>query len=107
VVDAEADDAARGKGLTQPGCCLDAGYAAGHAHVHDHDIGRELPGQEDGGVACGGLADDFGTVPLKKLNHALPQEGVIVGDHNPKARQRAWCCVVMSGAFVHVACQKM
>src|SRR5579884_130930 len=69
----------------------------GHAHVHQHDVGGQPPGQFDRLVAIGGLTDDLEVVlTLEDEAEARPDQGLVV--HHQDADQapsiprgkRAW-----------------
>ena len=87
MVGAEPNNTATRKGDTQPGCCLNAGNAAGHAGIHHDDIGRKLHSQQDCSVSGCGLTNDLHAVPFQQLDHGISEEGVIVRDDDPEASQ--------------------
>ena len=56
---------------------------AGHAHVHQHDVGFQFGGELDGLIAVGGFADDLEVV-VDLQDHAEPgpDERLVVGDED-------------------------
>ncbi len=61
----------------------------GHADVHQHDVGLQVPGLRDRVEAVGGLADDLQIV-LGVEDHAEPgaHERLVVGDQQADAQAR-------------------
>ena len=54
---------------------------AGHADVHDHDVGPAALGERDGGLAVGGLADDADVRrPAERQAKPLAHDLVVVDD---------------------------
>ena len=72
--------------LPQPACRLDP-VAAGHAQVHEHDIGPGCPGQLDCFLAVGGSADDLDVLEQAEQGlEALPDDALVVGDQHADHR---------------------
>ena len=57
---------------------------AGHADVHEHDVGGELLGLDDRLFAVLGLGDDVDAL-FRVQDHVepAPEQGLVVGDHHP------------------------
>jgi hypothetical protein len=64
---------------------------ARHAHVHDHDVGRDLAGQPDRGRPVGGLAG-HGEIGLAAEDHGEPgpDQGLVVDEQHPDGHATPW-----------------
>ena len=52
----------------------------GHLDVHDDQIGTQLGGEGDGGLAVSGLADDLEAVVAQDLDDVEADERLVLGD---------------------------
>lgn len=84
-------------------CRLEA-VEPGHADVHEDYVGAGCPGDGDGFLAVGRLADDVEVVgEIEQGAETGAHDGLVVGQRHPHPRVSCHACVPSSGSMARTA----